>query len=279
MRYRSFLVNAKARAYLKDILPPLFIRLITRRRAVTWSGNYDSWKIAAAASTGYGNPVILEKVKRASLKVKAGLAAYERDSVVFYKKGYRWPVLAILLRIAAKQGDRLRVIDIGGSLGSLYFQHRNFLDHLSELRWNIVEQSTFVSCGKRCFETEELRFFESLEGCLKDHPAEVALMSSVLPYVEDPFALLEEVFSYRIPYIIVDRTPFLLEGTRDRLTVQKIPANIYSASYPAWFFNKERFFRFVGQKYRVVTIFDCEDKANIPCEYKGLFLEELNARP
>jgi putative methyltransferase (TIGR04325 family) len=255
------------------------MRLITRRRMVTWSGNYDSWKKAAAASTGYYNPAILEKVKQASLEVKAGLAAYERDSVVFYKKGYRWPVLAILLRIAAWQGDRLRVLDIGGSLGSLYFQHRNFLDHLSEVRWNIVEQSTFVSCGKSCFETEELRFFESLEACLKHHSVEVALMSSVLPYVEDPFGLLGHVFSYRIPYIIVDRTPFLLQGTRDRLTVQKIPAKIYSASYPAWFFNKEKFFSFVEQKYRVVAVFDCEDKANIPCEYKGFFLEKLDTIP
>jgi putative methyltransferase (TIGR04325 family) len=269
-------MKQEVKRLLSDWTPPMLLRILKARKGIRWSGDYGSWTEALAASKGYHEPSILCKVKEAVLKVSSGNAAYERDSVLFFEKNYRWPLLAILLKVAAHNGNRLRVLDVGGSLGSSYFQHRDFLNHISEIRWNIIEQANFVSCGKTHLETEELRFFESLEACLTHHPAEVALMSSVLPYVEDPFGLLKNVFSYQIPKLIIDRTPFLLEGTRDRLTVQKIPADIYPASYPAWFFNKEKFFRLVEQKYRVAAIFDSEDEANIPCEYKGLFLEKLD---
>jgi len=269
-------MNARIRFYLKYCLPPLLIHLVARRRGVTWSGNYDTWQSALAASSGYDSPVILEKVKHASLKVKQGSAAYERDSVAFSKKEYRWPVLAILLKIAAQKGNRLRVLDVGGSLGSTYFQHRDLLNHLSEIDWSIVEQESFVACGKAHFENEELRFFEDLESCFAQNSIQIALLSGVLQYVENPYDLLGKVFSYQVPHIIIDRTPFLLKGNRDRLTVQEVPASIYPASYPAWFFNQAKFVRFVEQQYRIVTIFSTEDETNIPCEFKGLFLEKLD---
>jgi putative methyltransferase (TIGR04325 family) len=269
-------MKQKVRRLLKEWVPLGLIRILKARKGIKWSGDYDSWDDALAASSGYRDSSILRKVREAALKVKSGEATHERDSVPFYQKDYRWPVLAILLRIAATQENRLRLLDIGGSLGSLYFQHRGVLSHLSEISWNVVEQKSFVSCGKAYFENEELRFFESAESCLAIHPVEVVLLSSVLPYVKDPFGLLEKLFSYRIRYIIIDRTPFLLAGNSDRLTVQKVPPSIYSASYPAWFFNRDKFLRFIEQKYQVVAFFDSEDKANIPCEYKGLFLEKLD---
>jgi putative methyltransferase (TIGR04325 family) len=269
-------VKNKTKRLFRKWVPPGLLQMIGDRRNITWSGDFGSWVEAIEASRGYEDPCILCRVKEAALKVKSGEAAYERDSVLFHEKDYRWPVLAILLKVAARNENRLRVLDVGGSLGSSYYQHREFLNDLSEIRWSIVEQKAFVSCGKSYFETEELRFFEDLDSGFAQNPIELVLLSSVLPYVENPYDLLGKIFSYEIPHIIMDRTPFLLTGNRDRLTVQKIPPTIYPASYPAWFFNKKKFFRFVEQKYRIAAIFDSEDEANIPCEYKGLFLEKLD---
>jgi putative methyltransferase (TIGR04325 family) len=139
-----------------------------------------------------------------------------------------------------------------------------------------VEQESFVACGKAHFETEELRFFEDIESCFAQNSIQIALLSGVLQYVENPYDLLGKVFSYQVPCIIIDRTPFLLKGNCDRLTVQEVPESIYPASYPAWFFNQAKFVRYVEQQYRIVTIFSTEDEANIPCEFKGLFLEKLD---
>lgn len=269
-------MNQKTKRLLKEWAPSGLLRILKAQKGITWSGDYGSWAEALAASAGYEDSSILRKVREAALKVKSGEAAYERDSVLFYEKDYRWPVLAILLKVAALKGNRLRVLDVGGSLGSSYFQHRDFLNHLFEICWSIVEQKTFVSCGKTYFETKELSFYEDLDSGFAENPIDVVLLSGVLPYVENPYDLLGKVFSYQVPHIIIDRTPFLLAGNRDRLTVQKVPPSIYPASYPAWFFNKAKFLRFVEKRYRIVMIFGTEDEANIPCEYKGLFFEKLD---
>ncbi|MDO8590885.1 MAG: methyltransferase, TIGR04325 family, partial [bacterium] len=144
-----------AKKLVKDLLPPIITRAITgtkRPKYLNFSGNYKSWEEALRHSSGYDTDVILEKVKSAALKVKRGEAAFERDSVAFGKPKYVWPVLAILLWIASQKQNSLTVMDFGGSLGSLYFQHRKFLDQLNKLSWNVVEQPKFALCGKENFE-------------------------------------------------------------------------------------------------------------------------------
>ena len=91
---------------------------------------------------------LLEKVKSSALKVKKGEAAFERDSVVFEKEDHAWHVVASLLLIASRNGNKLHVLDFGGSLGSQYFQNKRFFEHLSEFSWSVVEQQNFVECGK-----------------------------------------------------------------------------------------------------------------------------------
>ncbi|MDV3001980.1 MAG: hypothetical protein N5P05_003586 [Chroococcopsis gigantea SAG 12.99] len=75
---------------------------------------------------GYDKDIILETVKNSLLQVKEGQAIYERDSVLFDKIEYSFPVLTMLLKVALENDSKLSVLDFGGSLGSHYFQYRNF---------------------------------------------------------------------------------------------------------------------------------------------------------
>jgi putative methyltransferase (TIGR04325 family) len=217
--------------------------------------------------------LILEKVCDATRRVKRGEAVFERDSVVFFKADYSWPLLAILLWIASLRDGRLRLIDFGGSLGSTYFQHRPLLTGLKQLKWFVVEQPHVVACGKAEFEDDSLHFCNNMDECLEPGPVHALLLSSVLPYLESPYRVLDEIFSREVRHIIIDRTPFLLGGEKDRLTVQRVPPSIYPASYPAWFFNQKRFEAFVQRKYRILKSFSAQDKANIPSRYQGFLLE------
>ena len=61
------------------------------------------------------------------------------------------------------------------------------------MRWNVVEQSAFVDCGIAHFQNDNLRFFRDLSSCLAAESVNVAVLSGVLPYVEDPHAMLQEV--------------------------------------------------------------------------------------
>lgn len=221
---------------------------------------------------GYDSNGIVNKVKDALLKVKNGNAAFERDSVAFDKYEYTWPVLTGLLWIAAQRSGKLSVLDFGGSLGSTYFQYKKFFLQL-DIQWNIVEQRTFVECGKEYFEDTNLHFFLNAEDCFKAQEIDVVLLSSVLPYLEDPYGLLQKLIDLKPSFMIFDKMPFLIGESPDRLTVQTVHPSIYSASYPSWFFNEQKFLDFLKPNYELVEEFDGTDKANIPSVFKGLIFQ------
>ena len=123
-----------------------------------WFGNYSSWNEAQAQTTGYDTDLILNKVLIALLKVKNGEAVYERDSVNFDEIQYSWGTLSGLLLSSQANKGYLTVLDFGGSLGSGYFQNKNALKYVTNLKWNIIEQTHFVKSGKEHFSNHQLFF-------------------------------------------------------------------------------------------------------------------------
>lgn len=245
---------------IKSICPPIIMKLFLLLRKSDkadefgYFGNYLSWSDAEKETSGYNKGEILLKCKNALLKVKSGEAVYERDSVIFDKIDYSWPLLSSLLWIAAKNDNRLNLIDFGGSLGSTFFQNYRFLGDLTELKWNIVEQEHFVKCGKDNFEDKTLKFYYTIDECLKENKCDVILLSSVLQYLSKPYEFIEKFMEKDVRYIIVDITGFVEEDD-DRLTIQKVPSEIYDASYPAWFFNKDKFLKYFSKRYDLVAEF------------------------
>ncbi|MBI3006142.1 MAG: methyltransferase, TIGR04325 family, partial [Ignavibacteriales bacterium] len=158
---------AKVKETVKLFLPPVLSKLFARNSfSKSFTGNYSSWDEALAHSTGYDSPEILNTVTQALLKVKRGQAEYERDSVLFDSIEYSWPLLSGLMLAAAQNYGKLSVVDVGGSLGSSFFQNRKFLAYLKSVRWSVVEQKHFVEAGKAHFENSRLRFYSSLMECV-----------------------------------------------------------------------------------------------------------------
>jgi putative methyltransferase (TIGR04325 family) len=260
---------------LKEIIPPFFEKVYKSfkyQEKYGFFGNYSSWEAAKQASTGYEADIILEKTRTAMLKVKTGEVPYARDSVCFNKVEYFFPLLASLLKIALANQDHLSVLDFGGSLGTSYYQCKPFLEDLKVLKWSIVEQTQFIECGKREFENEELKFYPDIPTCLQSETPNVILISSVLPYLPDPYQFLKDVINYQFPYIIIDRTGFTLQGG-DHLTVQRVNPKIYEASYPAWFLDERKFLDIFTDKYKLITDFDGFERANIASKFKGYFFQ------
>lgn len=239
---------------LKRIIPPIIIELFKQSNKYGFFGNYKNWQDALADSKGYSDPIILEKVKNSLAQVKNGHVAYERDSVVFNKIQYSWPILTSLLWISSQNNNCLNLIDFGGSLGSSYFQNIGFLKHLNNLKWNIIEQKDWVTCGNKFFRDNSLEFFDSIESCIKTNTSNVILLSSVIQYIEKPYEFAEKINKYSFDYIIFDRTTFIKD--KDRLTVQKVSPRIYNVSYPAWFLNENRFLYIFKEKYRLIADFN-----------------------
>lgn len=254
------------REFIKLLLPPILLKWIHFKPKYGWSGDYKTWEDAESRCTGYDADNILEKVKDALLKVKNGSAAYERDSVIFDEIEYAWPLLACLERAAIENDNRLNVLDFGGSLGSTYFQNRNFLSGLSNLSWNIVEQPHFVEYGQTYFQDEKLKFYPDIESCLQEQKPNVLVLSSVLQYLKNPYEWIELFKGVGCRYVIIDRTAFT-ERDRDHITVQKVSPTIYNASYVCRFFSEHQMLQAWLDQYDVLCQFDVLDVSNLENTY------------
>lgn len=219
-----------------------------------WSGDYPSWDKVLTKAGGYDEKTILECTKNALLKVKNGEAVYERDSVIFDKKEYPYALIAFLKLSAALKKRPLHILDFGGSLGTTYYQLKEFLGAELCASWNIVEQPHYVACGKANFADELLNFYSSIGECLADHKIDFVLLSSTVQYLPKPHVFLKELADYNFPFLLFDRTAFNTVPN-DRLTLQVVPPEIYPASYPSWFFHEEFFLSHFASSYKVIADF------------------------
>lgn len=237
-----------------------FNRLVRSGESVSFAGNFASWFEAQKDCTGYDAPNILEKQRIASAMVRDGIAVYERDSVLFGEIQYSFPLLVFLLYVSTANDGSLNLVDFGGALGSTYQQNRAFLNNLKFLKWNIVEQPHFVSVGQSEFSYRPLSFFPTIKEAVSKTGANILLLSSVLPYLEDPIQFLKDSFEHKFEFIIIDRTPILPAGLPRRLTVETVPPEIYEAKYPAWFFNESEILTTMAPEYTLIQAFDSWEK-------------------
>lgn len=257
--FKAFYTGSKIRRTgLKSFLHK--IKRKRQKKTKPWKERYGwfrttlSWERATARCSGYDSNVILDKCRHAMLQVKEGKAVYERDSVLFDHVEYSWPLLAGLMTAAAQAGGRLHVLDVGGSLGSTYFQNRRFLECIPDVQWNVVEQPQFVECGRQFFQDKNLKFYDSIDQCVSDDRIDVVLIASTLQYVEHPYALLEAVCNIGAAFVLFDRTAFSDDGS-DVLSIQKVDPAIYRASYPSWFLSKHLFLEVIEKNYHLVESF------------------------
>ncbi len=271
------------RAFAKAWLPPALYRAIGQAsgRSNRFVPQRAGWSQAAAVSHGYGDVAILERVAGATREVLAGRAAYERDTVLFREPVYPFQLLAPLLRHALVHGDPLEVIDFGGSLGSSFRQCRPFLPASLRVRWHIIEQPLFVAAGRAEFTTDELDFHASFDELPAPESPPLLLASSVLQYLEQPLAIVEQWARSRAATLVMDRTPLSALGD-DVLCLQQVPRRIYDASYPCWIFSRDRLLRRLQADWRLLAEFDCLEGRQVAAggpafEFKGLVLERSAA--
>ena len=231
---------------------PLVVRR-AKRALFGWRwfrGRYPTWAAASPHAVGYDGPGILDKVLQATLEVKAGRAAYERDSVLFHEPAIEADLLACLEQVAAERGGRLRVLDFGGSLGTTYWQHRGALGRQAELRWDVVEQPHFVEAGRQHLQDGTLRFFATIEEAARDGGHDMLLASGVLHCLPDPHTWLDRWARTGPPVLLFHNLPLHDDGP-DHVRIEHVPPEIYPASYPVWFFNRAGFLGHFADHYDV----------------------------
>jgi putative methyltransferase (TIGR04325 family) len=63
------------------------------------------------------------------------------------------------------------------------------------------------------------------------------VLSGVLQYLPEPWTTLKRLLQIGAQYVLIDRTG-VIEGTKDRLTIQHVPERIYRYDHPAWWLSE-----------------------------------------
>jgi len=240
------LKNETLKKALQDILPPAVIGLLQRLRNAIFNwgfyGDYKSFAEALSHSTGYHT----EEITR---KVAGRFEAQKRDAATTHLDPRSQQILAALaVVISHNPGRILRVIDFGGGTGHYYYLMHRYLDDLS---WAVLETPEMAkACG--AFANSQLSFHSSTDTLSGEY--DVVIMSSVLNFVEEPLATFRKL-AERAPFCLINRLP-LIPSDEDRLTIQRVPPSIYTASYPFWFFSEKLFLRTVEATHRILMRWD-----------------------
>jgi len=259
---------------LKRFCPPILLDSIRKIMGsdIRWSGQYDSWQQAQQACSGYDHEAILTQVKQATLNVVNGKAAAERDGINFTEPHYHWPLLSCLQLAYAKKQAPISIVDLGGSLGTHYFQVQPILPVKSIARWTIVEQPHFVECGQQVFQTDVLQFVGAREEIRGGR--DFLLCSGVLQYLPEPYVLLQAYLAEGFQWIMLDRVIFACTD-KDCLTKQTVSANICPASYPCWHLSETKLKDYMRQYgYRLVSAIACVDDDSADYYFKGLIFRK-----
>ena len=156
----------------------------------------------------------------------------------------------------------------------MYFKNRRLLGGY-DLRWNVVEQKSHVDYGKK--NIPEISFHYSIADYFASGRANsICVLSSVLQYLDDPYATLDEIISHKFKFIILDRSLFNYEsGTR--IGIQHVPVTIYKAQYPVTLLSEDELkTRIRNAGYEIICEWPSFDL--IPVKGRLGFVHEVRSR-
>ena len=123
-----------------------------------------------------------------------GEAKWERDSFLFYEQKYVYKLCASILRCALKNGNKgVRVLDLGGSLGSTYFQNIKYLEDVNNLEYIVAEQDHYRDYGHEHLENSILKFISSKDDWESQEKYDIILMSASLQYISEYIEITEKI--------------------------------------------------------------------------------------
>lgn len=266
-----------------NLLIPPFLRRLYRSNIIAikkyggFYGRYSNWRNAQSKATGYDSVDILNQVARVTQQTIYDPNRIERDGVILENSDFSYPTLAYLCKWAMTQ-NQLTVMDIGGSLGSTYYQFGKFFPDLDQIRWMLVEQPHFVEKGKELFSSTAISFHYSIEEALNERKIDAVLLSASLQYFSSPSQWLDKIKKIQARYLIIDRIP-ISNRQEDQITIQYVPKHIYEASYPAWIFSKAKLLRNLLTHYSLIHEYPAIDGYTFlgleQIDFRGFILERI----
>ena len=225
-----------------------------------WSGCYADWNAASRACNDI--PIESQRLayERALLEVLEGRALYERDSLLKHEPVCCRPLLDVILSFYNQGIACPTVLDFGGGLGSVYFQHKRWFTADKPISWNVVERPEIAATGRRLVKDSRLSFFDSLDTAVQ-RPPDIVVANCILPMVPEPETLLASFAALSPRWFFIGRMPVANRGGHNLISRQIVPRFIYDSESPFWFFDESACVRMLSSNFQIVnqSISDCDD--------------------
>lgn len=196
---------------------------------------------------------------------------------------YDYPVLSWMYRICKFANNNYNILDFGGNVAAQFYAYRKALPQNFIRKWIVYDLPKIIAVGeefKKCQEASELHFTNKMPF---NDEFDLLLMLGSIQYVEDatdPSYLITK-FKKKPKYIIINRTPLLLNNQTLTVTLQ----NVHKTFSPMYAYNYDDFFNcFNKLGYELIDVWkDFSCKCVIPHEkrleipyYHGACLKLLN---
>ncbi|WP_322906514.1 methyltransferase, TIGR04325 family [Paenibacillus campi] len=226
-------------------------------------GNYASYEEALKQSTGYENPIIIEKIKQYTIThIKNLETRLDTRSQ---------QLLTSFAHIQATMPkNEYRILDFGGGMGVHYYTLKAFLPPTVRFQWVVFETPSMSAAGKENFANDELSFINKseLEYAAASGEFDFIIASSFVQHTDDPETYFNIIKSFNTLFILMNRLQ-LIEQEKDILSVQYVDPTIYDASYPAWFLAENKWLNLMQQEHDILFRWSIpEDEAYLDHKHK-----------
>ena len=233
---------------MNGMLPPT-IKTLMRGTLSRFIGFVEvgSWPEAQKAVAGYESDTavesIIESIQLAHASSTDTQALASRDLQIISS-------FAIAIAAVGVSNTKIKVVDVGGAGGDYFFMFANAMPAVT-FDWVVVETPALATAITKTNlgEGRNIRWVSSLDEAGNDF--DVALLSSVMQYVDDPYGLLNEV-SNRCKVMVINRIPLTSSDT-DQATVQHVRTHGRRGAYPAWFFSQHAFLAQIQKVGNIVS--------------------------
>ena len=171
-----------------------------------------------------------------------------------------------------EKNKEIKILDYGGSMGSLYFQYRSKIKN--NFIWSIIEQKKYVDEGLKNFKEDKLNFFYNIKDYKNLHNVDIVLISSSLQYIENYQEIILKLIDLKPTYILFLRTPYS-KKKNDEIYIQKPLKHIYKSTYPSWIFSYDNFLNIMQKNY-LLEKKELSEPKFYSLEYLNLYFKNKN---
>ncbi len=212
---------------LIELLPfgrDIFLVIRKNRVSISYRGKFDNYQMAAAASHKTAEYDIINKTKDENIDEEAKkLEADIHD--------YEYPLMFWLNNLLA---DNKSLLELGGSIGHLYYKSKQYALHPEGISWTIAELPAAVTLGTKIASSKgitNLTFFNSDEFATAKS-ADIFVTAGTIQYMQPTLWELLSSLEHMPNHVLINYLPAhrtLSYWTLQNLRLCEVPYRVYSA--------------------------------------------------